>query len=233
MASVKFGALVVGLKGKIGGTVFQSGPSGYVAKNIDAIADSAKLTKADAGRIFKPTKIIAIVSGLWRNLDQANRDAWNAQAVNWPAQNRFGETYTPSGYQVFMTLNTQTYGFTGIVIETPPIPESSPPLVDATFDVPDSAIMNMSITGVVPPGYQLRVEASQPMGASKNAKVSLFKIIAQIPAGVIYPQDLADGYKEVYGLWPQFCTIWFRIALINMSTGQKGLYQNYKYLVSF
>jgi len=233
MASVKYGALITELKGKIGGTVFQGGPAGSVAKNIDAIADSAKLTKADAGRAFPPRKIIAQVSGLWRLLSQLQRDAWNAAAPLWPATNRFGEVYTPSGFNVFMKLNAQMVNLTGVSLSDPPIGISIPLLDPITIAVPDDIEFNVDLPGGVPAGFYLRTEATMPMGIAINPKNSFFKIIAQTPSGVIFPQDMADGYKEVYGLWLNVCTIWTRFCLVSSTTGQKGIYQYYKTNVNF
>lgn len=229
MASVRYGAFITEMRGSVGGSTFKGSKYGPVCQTKEeAIASSAKLTKADAGRLFQPTKIIAEVSGLWRLLTDAQRAAWNAAAPNWPALNRFGDTYTPSGFQVFMKLNAQLANLTGVTLGDPPLPVSIGVLAATTFDIPDDVNMNIDYTGGVPAGFQLRVEATQSMNASVEAKNSFFKIVAQIPNGVVFPQNLADGYVPIYGAWISGATIWFRICLISITTGQKGLYQYYK-----
>jgi hypothetical protein len=66
------------------------------------LSTGLKLTKADAGRIFQ---ITGHNSKVWRELPAEAREAWNTNAVNFPFTNKFGDSYTGSGFQCFMSLN--------------------------------------------------------------------------------------------------------------------------------
>lgn len=53
----------------------------------------------------RKTTLSGVLGKAWRDLTQPQRDAWNASAMNFTANNRFGDVYTPSGRQVFNQLN--------------------------------------------------------------------------------------------------------------------------------
>lgn len=223
MAQVKYGALITELKGKVGGTVFQGGPGGPVCKNIDAIRDSAKLTKADAGRVINTLPLTAQVAGFWRTLTDAQRASWATGAVNFPAFNKFGVAYTPSAYQVFMTLNFQVYQLTGAILYSCPVPitVNDPP----TFSIaqPDLTSLDVTWAGGIQTDCTIRVDATQPMAAGRKPKDSFFKCIAEWPDSTTSPEDLFPGYANVYGSFPIGAKIYFRFTSISNTTGQKSV----------
>lgn len=223
MATVKFGTIVTDIKGKVGGNVFQGSKSGTTLKTIDAIADSAKLTKADAGRVINTLPLTAQIAGLWRTLTDAQRASWATGAVNFPAYNRFGVAYTPSAYQVFMTLNFQVYQLTGAILYTCPIPMTvnDPP----TFSIaqPDLTSLDVTWSGGIQTDCTIRVDATQPMAAGRSPKQSFYKCIAEWPDSTTSPEDLFPAYANVFGSFPAGAKIYFRFTSISNTTGQKSV----------
>ena len=73
-----------------------------------------------------PQTIIRSLSRQWSNLTAEERAAWVSAAPSFPFTNRYGESYTASGYQVFISINSRliymigTDGFTAV----PPDPSS-------------------------------------------------------------------------------------------------------------
>lgn len=223
MATVKYGAFITDMKGKVGGTVFQGGPAGPVAKCIDAIRDSAKLTKADAGRVINTLPITAQVAGLWRTLTDAERASWSTGAVNYPAFNKFGVSYTPSGYQVFMTLNFQVYQLTGAILYSCPVPitVNNPPAF--SIAQPDLTSLDVTWVGGIQTDCTIRVEATQPMGQGRKPKNSFYKVISEWPDSTASPTDLFPAYALVYGSFPINASIYFRFTSYANATGQKSV----------
>lgn len=56
----------------------------------------------------------------WRNLTQAQRDAWTAYAQETPILNRLGETVIPTGQAMFVRTNTFRLGLTATILDTAP-----------------------------------------------------------------------------------------------------------------
>lgn len=231
MASIKYGAITSEIKGNIGGTTFQGGRAGTIIKLSSG--RTGKLTKADAGRMFVPKVVIAAVAGLWRGLSQEERDTWTTGAVNYPALNKFGEPYTPSGYQVFMTLNTQLYNLTGVTLTSCPAPESIPALPTFTFTCADPGALNVAWSGALPSGFIARISATQPMAGGNAPKDGFFKLVKDLAAGMSSPQEFSAAYNAVFGIIPDNAYIYFRIQFISNTTGKKGVIQQQQMLTNF
>lgn len=227
MATLQMGAIVTGIKGKIGGTVFQGSSTGQSAKCIDAIRDSAKLTKADAGRVINTLPITAQIAGAWRTLTEAEQTSWITGAVNYPAFNRFGVAYTPSGYQVFMTLNFQIVSAGGTLLTECPVPVTVPDLSDFSFTYVPSTAINLLFSVALSADCVYRIEATQPMSFGRRPKNSFFKVIDQPDDSITSPYNVLTKYTNVYGAVPPNAVLYFRIQVVSTLTGQKGVAQVY------
>jgi len=220
MALVQYGALITKLRGTIGGQVIQGGNGGDIIKNVGKV--DSKLTKADAGRSIKVKKNIAFVAGRWRLLTPANRLSYNTGAVNYPAKNKLGNTYTPSGFQVFMGLNINLYRV-GIINPMLLPPVSLPIMLDFIVASSLPATLNLNWTGPLPPDCIIKVEATQPLNQSSVPKNSFFKDISLLTGAEVSPQDISGDYYDVFGEYPAGANIWFRYTIISTITGQMGV----------
>lgn len=99
MALIKFGAGIVGMAGKIAGTVFARNRSGAYArawaKPVNPRTDRQNAIRALTG----------ILAGLWAALSAAQRAAWNLYANGVTVTNRLGESMKLSGYNMFCRSN--------------------------------------------------------------------------------------------------------------------------------
>jgi hypothetical protein len=190
---------------------------------IDGVRDSAKLTKADAGRVINTLPITAGLAGAWRDLTNEQRDSWRTGAVNYPAYNKFGAAYTPSGYQVFMTLNFQIYIASGAYVSTCPVPETVPDMIDVAIAQPNLTTLTLSWSIGIASLYMIKIEATQPMAKGNQPKNSYFKAIKLLPDSATSPYALFNDYANVYGSFPANAMIYFRFTYISATTGQKGV----------
>lgn len=101
MAIVKMGALVVGVRGTVGGVTFSASLSGPNARLWSRGANPRTRKQGrQRGRV-------SAMPNLWRLLSDAQRDAWAAFAAD-PQQekiNSLGEVYYASGYAWFVCIN--------------------------------------------------------------------------------------------------------------------------------
>lgn len=99
MASVRFGMMVTGLAGKVGGQIVQRGRAGFQLRN-NTKPRAANFAGPNAAKLS-----MQVVSGAWRDLSLANAAAWEALAATLTRLDRFGNAYTPSGRQIFFEFN--------------------------------------------------------------------------------------------------------------------------------
>lgn len=123
MATLKMGALVTGMAGKVGGQVVQRGRSGYQLRNLTQPrklnTDSLQTSQAQLGAIARS----------WSLLLESNREQWNGLAATSTRFNRFGEPYTPTGYQLWMEYNkTENLLSPGSLFTNPPAPAAVAPI---------------------------------------------------------------------------------------------------------
>lgn len=100
MARVQYGVIVTELKGKIAGQVFQGGNVGYVLRNKGYTSGISSPNRQSANR-----NMIAQTTS-WRTLTDVQRASWNSGASTWPFVDKFGNTYTGSGFQVYTAFNS-------------------------------------------------------------------------------------------------------------------------------
>lgn len=225
MAIMKLTAFNGGMKGKVAGTIFQSSPHGQVLRTkpmIDPLKSGGKLTHADAGRVIQAVNTISKLSTYWRQMSISERAAWSAAAINFPFKNKFGDTYTGSGYQVFMSVNAKVSNIGLDIIDNPPSAGGvviMPPFTIA-YDSTTKAL-NLA-TFAVESGCHYRVQATPPLSAGRSNRQSIYTTIAILDGTETFPVDLSSPYSIQFGFKPTTANIWFKITPVNDSNGQLG-----------
>ncbi len=103
MAIIKLGAMVVGIRGTMGGVTFSANKSGPYARVWSRSANPRTTFQQDQ------RSVIAAIPVLWRVLTAMQQAAWDTWAAL-PAQDRtnsLGETISISGFNWFTIINTR------------------------------------------------------------------------------------------------------------------------------
>lgn len=100
MPLVKFSALVTGMIGKANGSVFATNNSGAYFRN-----NPSKLKPKTPRNSVRKASFTS-VSQAWKALSIDEQEAWSAITSNFIRNNAFGDPVTPSGYTVFMRVNS-------------------------------------------------------------------------------------------------------------------------------
>ena len=121
MAIVKYGTIVTGIRGKVGGAIFSANKGSSYVRQWSKPPDQKTPTQT----VYQG--VMAYLAEYWRNLTTAQRAAWNTWAAL-PAQeltNSLGEGYYVSGYNWWQTISYRR----AIIGAFPsiPVPTSSPP----------------------------------------------------------------------------------------------------------
>lgn len=200
MASIKYSGLVTDIKGSIGGTTFKGTRQGAVIQNKvtkpPTTANGAKITKADAGRMQR--NIATNVFG-WKSLDADQRNAWDMAAPSYPFKDKFGNEYTPSGYQLYQSVNSDL-----LLIEEPTI--DIPPTPEAWENCPEfmvhwvPAFNNLALVNLnVPAGYKVTVFMCRPLSSGTKGNVRDFRKIITVDDGDTPPIVALPSYQAVFG----------------------------------
>lgn len=233
-AQVKYGAIITDMKGKAGGHVFKGTTAGGVmqakASPLKGTSSNGKLTKADAGRIIRTQANIAENASAWRSLTDANRAAWVAAAPNFPFYNKFGEPYTPSGYQLFMSVNSNLLNIGETPLTTPPSAETLVPTPPFTIAAGAGPII-FEMDGEIPAGYSMILSATANQSAGRSLELGRLKAIAVLDAATVFPLDITGFYTAVFGSIATGGNYWFEGKLTKADAGRQSVpartnYQN-------
>ena len=226
-AVAKFGAMVTDLKGKVGGQVFTGTKAGTSMQNKTNSNPSAKngtkLSKADAGRVINTQANQTASINTWKLLSDADRQTWNAGAINFPFVNKYGEAYTPSGYQLFISVNNNLQAIGENIRLTCPIPsdlENTPPFT-LTFSATAGSRITMHSSNVT--GYTMIVFASAPQSAGRSFEPGRMKAIAILDDTTTFPKSLDTAYINVFGTISAGATIWVETKLSKADAGRTSL----------
>ena len=136
---IKFGALVVAGRGKIGGHVASRNRAGaYLRTKVTPVNPSTVYQAAVRNRL-------AGISTDWRALTAPQRVAWNAAVADYAKTDIFGDIRNPSGFNLHQKLNNNLVNVGQAQITAPPLPEA----VDAFTSVAvaaDFTLQTVTIT---------------------------------------------------------------------------------------
>jgi hypothetical protein len=218
-ALIKWGALVVDGRGKIGGTVFTKGRSGAVARN--------KVTPVNRRSSYQTEarNRLTTFSQAWRELTQAQRDAWNAAVGDFSKTNVFGDTVNPTGKNLYVSLNSNLDLVGVSSIDTPPSPAEIPAMTSVTPTMANGAGTASLAFGPspVPADTAFLIRASAGLSAGREFISSQLKFIGFLDAADTTPEDLATIYQARFGSIPSGGTkVFVEVVGINKTTGQAG-----------
>ncbi len=151
MAIVKFGMIIVDMRGKLGGHV--------LAKNRGGSYARTKVTPLNpqTGFQMKIRAIFTTITQAWSSLTENQRNSFRVRAPLYSSKNIFGDSKVPSGKELHQRLNENLiHSGQAILTEAlPPIP------------VPASKISGVAIA----PGFSFEIELD---GDSTGSRVQVF-----------------------------------------------------------
>jgi len=197
-AKIQYGALVTELKGKIGGTVFQSGRYGFQARNKPAPNRTASYNQS----IVRGS--ILAVSKAWRDLTESERLAFDAIAPSWPAVDAFGNAMLLTGYNVFCKTNFWNWALSGAINSTASLPSAlwSPTSISLSIAVGAATFDLTFAPSPVDTSCEAIIYLSGQVSAGRTAPPSNMRGVGSYPAGTVTPIDLTSLYSAKSGTFP-------------------------------
>lgn len=226
---IKWGALVVDGRNKIGGQVASKNRAGAYMRN--------KVTPVNPKSTSQVT-VRARLSGLasaWRGITQAQRTAWNAAVSDYKKTDIFGDIQNPSGFNLYVKLNANLINIGIASISTPPLPVAVSVFTSATLAAAAGA-QTLSLTvlpAVQPTSETIIVRATPNQSAGKTFVKSEFRQIGTFTTATAGAYDLSAMFIAKFGaIGPAGTKIFVEVTHVNETTGQQSQVQEYSAIVA-
>lgn len=218
---MKWGALVVDGRGKIGGQVASKNRSGaYLRTKVTPVNPQTAAQNLVRNRL-------GTLSQAWRGLTQAQRDAWNAAVSSFSSTNIFGDPVNPTGFNLFQQLNNNLILAGNSALDTPPSPAAIDDIVIGVLTAEDTPTLSLAYT-VGSGGSKILVFATPPVSAGVSFVKSEYRLVTSFDSDTASPLDMAAAYATKFGAitGAEDQKIFVKTVSINTDTGQAGIPQS-------
>ena len=217
MSKIKWGAIVVDGRGKLGGHVFTKTRSGATMRTKVTPVNPQTTAQASARSRLGGN------SQAWAQLSEQQRRGWNELAKESAKTNIFGDQYFPTGKNLFTSVNNNLLLVGGAQLSDPPAFKELPFIVamSASVAVATSSIsLTITADGELA-GSRLVIEASKPLSPGRYNFDGTYRIISHQDASApLTPTDLYNAYVAKFGRPAVGAKIGFRCYYISQATGQ-------------
>jgi hypothetical protein len=215
---MKFGAIVVDGRGKIGGHVASKNRSGaYLRTKVTPVNRNSDAQIAVRGRL-------TLISKAWRGLVADVILAWNAAVSDYKKTDIFGDIKNPTGFTLYQKLNNNSLRNGGAAIATPPLPVAVPYLTTFTPTAVHGGAVSIAFAVTpVPAGECYEIMATKALSAGISFVKSEFRIISHLAPAEATPYVATDDYNDVFGtVGAAGQKIFFQVRVCKLATGQMG-----------
>lgn len=216
MASIKLGAIVADIKGKLAGNYFAK------RKNTTVLAVcGSKLTKADAGRtsLQEARNSMALVSRAWSALSAEQQTVWENQAALLTWYTKVGVAYSPSGYQLFSQNNLNRSKLRLPLLTNYVEPSAPADIARVQVEIGTGGVIEYTYTGTLSGHKYVVVSASYPNSTGVKYAKGGYKKIAVIGPDEVGPVVITSEYISVFGAAPLSGMVFFKTEIIDGDSG--------------
>lgn len=215
---VKFGAIVVDGRGKLGGHV--------ASKNRGGSYFRTKVTPVNPQSSFQSlvrNRLTGFSQG-WAGLTQSVRNAWNEAVGDYQSTDIFGDVKSPSGINLYVKLNSNLDEIGVAALTNPPLPVAVSNVDTITpAAAAGAATFTVAYTPTpVPADTAFIIEATRQLSPGKNFVKNEFRFLAFEDAADTSPADIHAAYIARFGALVAGQKIGIRVTAISKLTGQKG-----------
>lgn len=215
MASIKWSALVSEVKGVLNGSIMSNSSRGQTIRNRHA-GGGRKTSLWGRSKVM-----LAYVSSTWRTLTPTQQLAWETMAVSYPYIDKFGNPQTPSGYQLYCTLNINLLLTNNLVDPTPHAPTAESNI--APFDFDNNAIggFEMNFTPSAGAISIIMVYASAQLSAGVTRQPQAMRLISKVSDNTASPYTLTADYLRLFPPLQSGGRIFLKAEQIQIDIGQR------------
>lgn len=218
MASIKFGNVVVDMRGKISGNVY--------SKNKGGAYSRVRVVPNNPQTVYQTAKqsILTSLSQAWRGLTAANRLSWTRAVDNYKRINRIGGQILLSGNALYVSLNKNLADVGISANAAAPAPESVDTVTVSTF-VMDTTAQTAVLTlgGAVPANTSIKIFMTGTLSAGINSPGTKLRQLTYASATDGPGITLTTEYLARFGaIGAAGSKIFYSLVPVNATTGQLG-----------
>lgn len=174
---IKWGMFITDGFGKSGGNVMSRNKSGnYVKTRVTPINPQTIISQPRRG-------YYSYLTQTWKTLSAANIVLWNAATVNYPRLDRIGNTYYPSGFNLYLELNLNVYDVGGAYLAAPPVKAIPPalPVITPVITLGPPFTLTLNYASLLPVSTDIfQVFASPALSPGRSTVTSQYRVVTTI-----------------------------------------------------
>lgn len=213
---MKFGAIVVGGRGKIGGHVASQNRGGaYLRTKVTPVNPQSSAQLNVRSRLTE-------FSQAWSGLTEEERLAWNNAVGDYARTDIFGDLRNPSGFNLYQRLNNNL-AIVGVnPIDYPPLPSSVGSCYATAFSIAEEVgSASLTLSNAVPADTAVQVWATPPVSAGKSFVKSQYRLVTVLAAAATSPANIATAYIAKFGAGATVGQkVFIKTVAVNKITGQ-------------
>jgi hypothetical protein len=216
---IKFGAIVVDGRNKIGGHVMSKNRAGaYMRTKVTPVNPRSIDQENTRNRL-------STVSSSWASIGLAAITAWNSAVSAWSKTDIFGDIKHPSGFNLFQKLNNNILRVGGTLITTPPVKVELSFLGTLSIGTVTNTAIPLTFTlQTLGSNEMLEVMATPSLSAGKLFVKSEYRIIGHDLTLTTGATDCGNDYIAKFGSTGNALLPFFVSArIVNKVTGQAGI----------
>lgn len=218
MASIKFGNVVVDMRGKISGNVYSKNRGGAYSR-VRVVPTNPQSSFQTAVR-----STLTSLSQAWKGLTATQRAGWSNAVRNFPRINRVGDSHNLSGNALYVSLN-KNLADVGIAANADAPTPASVTSVTVSTAVADTTMQTLVITlgAVVPANTSLKIFTTETLSAGVSSPGTKLRQIQSAGNGDAAALDLTTNQLARFGaIGAAGSKIFYSIVPVNETTGQLG-----------
>lgn len=226
MAKIKFGMMMTDARGKLGGQVFSKNRSGAFVRT--------KVTPTNPRTLAQmlSRSILASVSSAWAELTIAQRASFNGAVEDWQKTDIFGDLKKPSGKNLHSGLSKNRLQIGQSALLTAPSKVEIPFLGITAVEV-SLADVDVVIDGaVIPVGFVAQVSSTGALSAGTSYTDGKYRVIGYQSAGAYDSAQIYADYLAKFGTPAVGQNVYFQVKLIAVASGQAGVPERVKAVIS-
>jgi hypothetical protein len=190
----KFGSIIVAGSGKIGGHVASKNKSGSYLRTKVTPSNPQTAAQLSVRGDF------TTVSKAWESLTDSQRSGWSSAVSSFKKTNIFGDSVTPSGFNLFVKLNQNLLNIGEDMIED--APQATSPTAIASLSataVSSTGVVTLTFADAIPVTDKVVVMATAPQAAGVSYVKNLYRKVTVLASTDVSPKAITAAYAAKFG----------------------------------
>lgn len=216
---IKWGALVIDGRNKIGGHVASKNRAGaYLRTKVTPVNPNTSYQAEVRHRL-------STLATAWGAITAGNRLLWNNAVEAFKKTDVFGDIKNPSGFNLFQRLNNNLLRIGEAQIDVPPLPVALPVIETGVLVATNAGVMTLTFTDDPDvAATAVEIDATPALSPGKSFVKSEFRRIGNMPVLVVHVADIAALYIAKFGaIGAVGEQIFVRLKQVSTASGQAGI----------